>query len=594
MSTRAEPHVEPTPPSGRPRAVELAVLAALCVAGFALRLRGIDFLLPSLPLSDSFPIALQVDWLRGKTWAEHYPSSLIPYPPLLGWLTSLLPAPPDVPANSAAPLPEHLRLGAEPWLQIRLMATALSMLIVPATWWLARSFLRPAWALVAAALVATSLLHVNYAVHEKPHGPLSAFTAVAVLAALWVRRRGGPGACAALGLASAACIAMLQSGFAVLPLLPAALIARERGARRASPFWILLTLALIGAAAVVAYPDLFATSAPAVEMQRPEGTEGFLAIEGHQIYLQSIDGSGFEVLVGGLWSNDPVLFLGCVLGGFAALLAWRSGERLTSARARDLAVVLAFALPYFVVFGVYPRTLERFALPLLPFYALLAAFGFERALRAVVARAPEAVRGASVTIASSACVLVALVPCWRLGELRQRPDTFAQVADVLVERARPHEDRIVVLTAVDLPLLYGAAAMQENGRYPERSHWVRYQMRLPPATHGVERYEVLLGPGPGTKTAEALRSGLLPYLREAGARFVVIPAAAGGDDAPHRELRENGELVARFTPEAVDGGGLESFTYIHKRNPRPWSEPFFARLFAIERLGRTIEVYRLR
>lgn len=596
MSPRTEPLADATAQTpSRPSARELSVLAAVCVLGFALRLRGIDFLLPSLPLSDSFPIALQVDWLRGKSWAEGYPTSLIPYPPLLGWLTSLVPAPPDVPASPTAPLSEHLHLGAQPWLQIRWMATALSMLIVPGTWWIARSFTRPSTALVAAALAATSLLHVNYAVHEKPHGPLSGLVALAVIAALRVRRRGDALSYVLLGAAAAACIAMLQSGLAVLALLPAAWFWRERGARRASDLWMAATLACAAVATYVSYPELFEPGAPAVQMHQPEGTEGFLWIEGHQIYLRSIDGAGFAVLVGGLWSNDPVLFVGCVLGLFAALVAWKRGERLTSTRARDLAVVLAFAAPYFLVFGVYPRTLERFALPLVPFYACLAAFGFERAFRAVLARAPEARRDASIAMASTACVLAAAVPCWRLGDLRQRPDTFAQVADVIVAQARPREDRIVVLTAIDLPLLYGAAAMEENAKYPERSHWVRYQMRLPSTTSGVERYEVMLGPGPGTKTAEALRAGVMPYLREIGARFVVIPAAAaGGDDAPHRALRAEGELLARFTPEAVDGGGLESFTYIHKRHPRPWSEPFFARLFEVERLGRTIEVYRLR
>ena len=63
---------------------------------------------------------------------------------------------------AGAPLAEHLARAARPFLDARLASVWLSLLVLPATYLLARTVLRRPAALLAVGLVATSLLHLSF------------------------------------------------------------------------------------------------------------------------------------------------------------------------------------------------------------------------------------------------------------------------------------------------------------------------------------------------------------------------------------------------------------------------------------------------
>lgn len=591
MSPPTDPSLA-QPGANRASAGELAVVAGLCALALVLRLRGIGFVLPCLPLSDSFPITQQVDWLRGKSWTEGFQPDLIPYPQLLGRVTALLPEPPDSPAPGAA-IAEHLRLASEPWRQIRITAALISVLIVPGTWLLARRFLSRGTALLAAALVATSLMHVTFAVHEKPHGPLSGVIAFAALGAIALRRRADVPSYLLAGLATGLAAATLHSGVFALLMLPVAVLLREKREGRASILWSLATLAIVLCWLRFSYPALFQAHQDQVRVFQ-DGDQGVLEIPGgNEIYLPLLGGGGFAVVIAGLWSNDPILFLGVGLGLFSFAWSVASGKSgLERPRRLDLAVVLAFVLPYFAVLGAFDNTQERYVPPLLPFVGCLAAYGFERAFAFLRARVPALTARASAPVLATAMLAIALVPAWWLGEVRSRPDTYALVADHLSRTPGAEEGTILIPSAIDLPLLHSEAELARNAEYPQRSNWVRYQMRTPVELRSGPRYPILIAPGRAPEVAVALREDPLAYFVRHGARRVVLPPYPHFDPAL-RALRESGTLEARFVPEALDEGQATLFSYQHGHNEHPWSEPFFATVLSMRCMGQALEVYRL-
>ena len=118
-STRAEARdlvVLQPESTAQPRRIsiaEIAAVAGLCVLALVLRLRGVGYLLPVMPLSDGIHIIRQVDVLRGKQ--DLASKEKFFYPQLLPRMTTLLPD-----AGRTGPLPptaleDHLRMASEPW-----------------------------------------------------------------------------------------------------------------------------------------------------------------------------------------------------------------------------------------------------------------------------------------------------------------------------------------------------------------------------------------------------------------------------------------------------------------------------------------------
>ena len=584
MST---PSPDPASPARRASAREIALVLLITAAALVLRLRGSDFLLPTYPLSDSFAVVQQVDALRGKAWAEGVDPDYSAYPLLLARLTAMLPDPPDVAPGAQPTLEEHLVAASEPWHQIRLVSIVLSVLIVPATWLLARLFLSPGAALLAASLAATSLLHVNFAAQEKPHGPLSAFVPLAVLAAVALRRRVDARSYVLAGAAAGLAVATLHTGVVALAVLPVAFLLRERRPGRASPLWIVPALLAIVGWLYVSYPVLFHPEHESIRVFDAGGGDVLEIPGGNEIHLNLMRGGGFEVTLATLWSNDPVLFVGCALGLVAAAVAL-ARRRPTGGRAKDLAVVLAYVLPYLAIIGLFDNTQQRYLMPLVAFFACFAAYGFERAAAPLLAR--SAARGPIGAALALAVVAFPLASAWRLGTVRAEPDTYDLAASYLATAAGA-EQAILIPSVVDVPLFHSPEALAENARYPMRSNWVRYQMRLPERA-GTEGRRVLIAPGVAAEASAALRDDPLGYLRRYDARWVVMPV--GEHLARAREsLAREAQLVHTVAPEQGFSAETTYYTYQHIHDGHPWSHPLFLGVWRMQRMGQALEIYRL-
>jgi hypothetical protein len=583
---------------GKAAWVALALLSALALG---VRLVGLDFLLPGLLEPDN-NIALQAELLeRGEPHPEadwRFGS----YPLFVARCAAALPRRAAMP-DSGAGLEEHLRAASSWILRARLAVALLSVLIVPGTFFLARRFLGPGWSLFAAALMAASLLDTSFAQQARPHAPLASMTLLALLAALRLRRAPTPVAYVVAGLAAGAAVGTLHNGLAVLPALAVAWLLRRREHGRASGAWILATLAIVAIWAWRLYPTLFASLGRASGGGELDLAQRRVAQGEHEIFLVDFDGSGLRLTLEALWLYEPVALLLAGLGLARGVFALARGARAGRERARDLAVVLAFALPYLAVLGAFARTLERFTLPLLPLLACLAAYGAagaaELATRALPAGRARRVAASAVAIALLAFPAAATA---KLALARSRPTTLAEAARFIREHATPAE-RVLVTPGLDLPLFSGAEALRSNREllrnpqsYPRITNWFRHQARA--LDQGLEldpaepRWQLFwIPPRPLESGGEA---AVAEYLRSFDGDWLALEVFGPDRGQPFMDALRSGAAslgrrVARFEPEP---GAQALFAYEDISFPPRWHSAL--RTLRIERTGPVIEVYDLR
>jgi hypothetical protein len=572
----------------------LVALGFTCAFGLVVRLWGIGYLVPVQSLGDSSMLVNEVDVLRNGRPRDYSDPYMLYYPRLLAYAVSLTPAPRAV--EPAASLDDHLRAASAPWRDVRLTSVILSMLAIPGAWCLARRFMDDRWAVLAAALCATSLLHVDFSAQEVPHGTVSSFVVLTLIAAIHLRRRADVAAYWMTGACAALAVGSLQNGIAVLPAVATAILLREPSTRRASPAWSLAIVGMIVASVLAFYPFLFASHEGGVTLAESEG-ERVLSLSGHRIFLEEFNGRGFVNMLHTLWCFDPILLVAFVLSAGLAAVAWARGRWLLDrGRARDLLVVLAFALPYMLAIGVYARSWNRFVLPLLPLLACAAAWGIGRGCELVSARL-GVVRAASWI---AACIaIVAAIPPTQLARVRAAPSTATLVADWFRANVSPHE-RIVCLPYVALPLLEDDAGLSANARLTRAMPWIRYQ-----ETHDANRrqqqgYEILIAPTSAAAGFSLLERDPMAYFAAYRARYVVLGMAS--DELPTHVERARSALssrappVLRVTPLRVDEGTVTSVSIRHP-DPSPdrpiFERPYVFGLCDAARMGRTFEVYRI-
>lgn len=573
-----------------------AVLFALsCITLFALcvRLAGISYRLPLATLGDASFVLSQVDMLRSSEPPNYADPAINRYPFLMSRLIALLPDRSRVGPDEKLGLDEHLERASAPWRQARLVSVLFAVLLVPGTWWLARKFFGDAWALLAAAFVATSYLHADFSAQEPPHALVTTAILFTLLAAIRMRRRGDVPSYLLVAVGCGLSIGALQSGFSVLPAALAAVLLRDRDARRASPLWSFAILAVVALCFRWFYPFHFVGQTEDLSVVGESG-ENVLMLAGHKIYLDQFNGRGFANMLHTLWCFDP-LFSIAALGGALFLAARVAQERalLSSARGKDMLVVLAHAVPYFLVLGIYGRTFERFALPLVPALACAAAYGV-RSCAALVSRRIAIGRAGTLAMATSV-PLFAAVPVLRLAEIRAAPST-QELAAEWIERNVAHDERIVVVPVIDLPLFASEAALAATGK---RTIWSSHQLHLRPEQCVGPRFDLWLAPTSLARTS-LLASDPMKYFEAYGARYVVL----GTNAAPQPEVLVRAEAaldaharrVYRISPERVDSGGTVAVVTRHP-DPGPdtpvFEEPYAFWLFHTARMGRTIEIYRL-
>lgn len=596
-------------PTAMSRSVLLSLLAllGLTLAGGLLRTRGLDHLLPAHVEPDAH-IVVQVDLMeRGAEAPEHDPN-YGKYPHLVAWATRALTTAEAWDLGREASVEEHLARATAPYLRVRWTVALLSLLAIPVTYLLGRVFLTRPAALLAASAAVTSLLALWFAAQARPHGAVMAFPALAVLGCLALHRRRDAVGYALAGAGCALAVASLQSGVATL--LPLAfthiLVSRDawrRGKRAAlhAQLPLLLPIGLVALAIVGGYPFLFAGhSADAGEVEL-KGTTVHQA--GHLIFLDLFNGRGFVTMLWELWSHDPALFVGGLLGIGAALVRrLRRGGSASRASRFELWIVLAYAVPYFAVIGLYQRSYERFLLPLLPFLAVLSAYG----LSAIVEWARAASRSPAQPLArgrlAGASLLVALwigypaLAAVRLTNARVAPSTHERAAAWVAEEDVPRTRSVLLTPATCLPLFHDTTDLPGRMQMHLRaSLWPYYQLRTFGGDSPEPKVELAwmdLRTKADRKRAQQRPAAYLDSLR---AELIVLEVYVGGRNHPLLEslrvaLLARGERLARFSPDRDPDRSDQPIGYqvetIPERIHRSW------RILQAESEGPVIEVYR--
>lgn len=582
------------------RAWAYAALLAITALALVVRLWGLDFLLPHFTHLDGTILFDQVALMRANDPNASSHAMWPFYPHLVSRLVSLLPDTNAVPLAANASLAEHLARATAPILQIRYVSALATVLLVPGTYWLARIFMSRGWALCAAGWVATSSIVTSFGQQDRPHGVASALSLFAVLAAVRLRRNPRFHNYVVAGLAVGLAIGALHYGAATLAPLLIAFLLRERSRDRVSRWSalattasVLLALALICACIRYFYPFHFQGTEGLMQVHDLDGEPTF-NISSQSLYLSYFDGTGFGHVLSYLTSFDPLLSAAALF----AVLVWlatltrRSGSAPRANR-RDAWVVLAFAVPYFLLIGAYSETAERFIMPLVPYIACLGAWGLASTLGAW---ASARTRFVAATLTPLAIVAVLQVPAaaavLRMDYVRASPDTFEQAADWIAAHARPNEDVIIAMPYLELPLFHRD---EELAREPLYSYWEEYEAALPDTFERQPRFDLRL-PGVAKDVQREYGDAPLAHVRELGGDFVVIQHVGPRYryDLVHRlraELRALGEPSARFSPFVHDDGDSANNSIRYQQSPLV--EPFFWRMFRSRAMGTTIEIYRV-
>lgn len=548
-------------------------LAALTLWTLAVRLYGVGFGVPCLKEADTF-IADHARMLREGEVKLDRALSACQYPSLLAHAAAPLSDATLEPPPEPSTLDEHLEAAARVWIDLRTLVAVLSVLIVPATFFIARRFVEPPWALFAAALVSTSLLHVFFSQEARAHGAVIAFSACAVASALWLRSSPGWAPYLATALWTALAVGTLHNGLAVLAPIAVAQLARND--RR----WFDWRILLVGVAALASFRVFYWYYFDDAAQQAMAGDDATQSV----LRDLPFDGSGFLRLGRTLWFYEPVLTLLLAL----ALLVWalRRGSG-TSARG-DVLVVLSYVLPYLLLAGLFNQTYERFLLPLLPYLATFAAWGV----------ASLAVRSRAAAVAALALLSVPLAASTKMSWMRGEGSTLDDAAAWVREHVSdPATQPVFVLPPLDLPLL----RTTESLRYPEGraaffSPWSRYQNRLADERRVAPLYRLYWITGKPEFGALETDEELDRFVRSHGPGYYVV-YTVDAQQSPERarivaSLRRIGTPLARLSPDA-DPGFSDHQLWDQDVEAIGWPH-VTARVLRARTVGPVIEIFELR
>lgn len=532
--------------------VQLLALLLIVAAAFALRFRGLNHQLPQWTYWDGYVLFSQTQFLRGEFRPEGPERTLGYYPYLTAAVASALPAVQTTRALDGES-GECLAKAREPWMRPRLASLLLSLFSVVGAWGIARRFVGPGCALLAAALTATSLLHITYSTAQRPHGAASGMTALALWAALYLRHTGGWRGALVGALGCGLAISALQSGFATLGAFALAWwFRRERGSLARELAALALAALVLAVFVRVFYPFHFDGRAGAGAVMESDGRT--LTLAGHTVHLSKLTGRGFWILGGSLSLFDPVITLLALVAALGWLVRWpRAKDARERELRRDAWVCLGYALPFLAVFGLYDLTFERFALPLVPLLAVAAACAADRILRwiPVTLRQPRL-----APLGVAALLALPATAAWKLGTLRSAPDTFELAASWVSERALPGDDKVLLLQNFDLPVEYSTAALRDLPVI-ETLYWSRAQRdcrdieRDAPGLRVVrQKLAVVDDEGEELEPAEPVTRA---WLERHGVRFVVALQASGNLRDPStrdlvRQLRKADKQALLLSP----------------------------------------------
>lgn len=560
--------------AGALRAVHWMCLATLLALGALFRVGLVERLAPQRPEPDAY-YALQLDVMtghvpggataRGKAEQLYgaYPTFVVS--PLAALLGERL----YTPAPLDAPLPAHLAAAARPLVAVRTWCAALCVLGLLGVFFLAREFVAPRAALVACAFVTFSLLHLVYSHQARPHAPHMTFQVWALWAAVRYLRRPSTARLALAGLTLWAGFASLQTGAFLAPAIALAVAfsattkARKiAAAATAVSAWLLSKPFHVGG----------------VELS----SDGIsMASGGHAIELAELNGGGVWPTWRVLSEQEPSASSLALVGIVALFVAYRSGATAM----RPWLVLAGYAAPYLAFALLNESTRDRYLIPLLPFFALLAAFALER----FAAFIPTRGRLAWGLMASAALALPVhdATLYWRTAA---RDDTLTQAAGWIQAQPVETTSRIVTSPYIVLPLAATRSALESiPRRSADESAWNRYQLSLGAPPSAAPLFDVRPFT-PRREGKDGAEEALLARLDELAPTLIVVELSNRQRALPWHArfealVREHGERVASFAPETDEPPKSELLEYGDVVGLR-------SRLRAASRMGPPLEIYR--
>lgn len=568
---------------------ELALACLLYALALALYLPGYGRLLPYDPEPDNY-VVVQVEQLDAGLAPAQRLDKFKSYPLLTASLARALPRLPravHAAGDADAQLRESLSSASEPSLRVRLVVALLSALLAPFTYLLARKFLEPGPSFGAALLAGTSLLVAVFSNQARPHGAHAALSVLGVLAALAVLERPSWSRYLLAGLACAASVVTLQTGWFTFATLGVAHLhvqrrakARGEAVRERAARWLRL-----GAAFAVVACAAWICLAEGPYVARSSGLQGTqLHLGSHIVELGWWNGGGWRRLANTLIEYEPVLAALALL----ALLAHLPSIRRWNADPRAC-VVASYPILYTGVWGHYGLTYERYWMPLVPYLALLSAW---LVTRVVTRLASERARR---VVAPAAWALVLAFPTWvcvRLAFLRTEETTVELAARWIRENVDASSARVALTPQLNLPLWYAASALEQPVVPKTAGDWIRYQRAHPPP-EGATRYELAnlpfdiaaAPPGADARLFEAWWSQVAAthVLCEVSQWMKTMPTVT----ALRARARTNGELVYATPDDRPTDAGRRTSLYQSTHAP-------IERILHLDRLGPRIEIWKLR
>lgn len=572
------------------------VAVVLFALALALRLPGVDVMLPQLPEPDGVKFVAQLEAVRTGNPEVEPTVNLRSYPTLVPRAAALI----DrelAPLGPTQTLEEHLDRAAHDYRVLRIAGSVLAALLAPLVFLLALRFLEFPFALLAGLLAASSALHLWLSMQARPHAAAASCVAFAMLAAIELREKNRVRDYVVAGAALGLAVGALQSGVAVATAFLAALLLRDASGRRHKLAMIAIGLVPLACVLAFLYPFNF-IPAPAAEGEDLSLNEqGVLNLGGHQIQTTGFDGGGFARMAREMALYEPWIGALAVLALVVfVIVAVRRGLGAAHTRGRDVVVLLAHALPYLLAIGLYRRSYQRFLLPLLPHLCLLVAWSAQELVTRLSRVRPSRV------LATSALVVLALpqlVLALGIARARLADDTTTRVARWVSAHVAPSA-RIAFTPAMELPLAYTQTAIDANNEWMDSPWrpWFRYQKSRGAANLPEPHFELVQMPLGTDESRRAAADDPAGFVSALGAEYAVIEVFSDRSfpllGRVRAACREHGALVLRVGAEGDDEAANEDLPLYYQddeyRRTRAWTW----RALVTGRFGPTFEVYRLK
>ncbi len=343
----------PKSPSGSPEFAYLPLLL-LVAAALGLRFYGIDWGLPDKTHSyschpDEFlTVGSAFRILSQKTFDPGFYN----YPSLYIYVSAAV-------SGLAAKLAGSFGLSLM-YLAARCVSAMMGVAAVLAVYWAGRRAFGISAGLIAALVICLAPIHVQHSHFATVDVPCTLFVALALGFALRAGSGGSRWDFVLCGVMSGLAAATKYNAGLVVLVLPAAYVVLDRHAR---PSWLWPVFGV--ASAVLA----FVAATPSVVLRFPEVVvairyEAVHTSTGHGLVFLGTGNGFLYTLRSSMWYGfGPVIIL-AVLGVLAGL--WRRDKRII--------VLLAFVVPYVALISVSQVRFARYALPMFPALALIAAW----------------------------------------------------------------------------------------------------------------------------------------------------------------------------------------------------------------------------